>query len=499
MDRIDQPVPIDTGIFSRFLPYPSNAFQLKVALRMSRKIASSSTANNQAAETSGAATKPRSGSAASRRNFFKDSGLLLAGGALVGGQLSLARSAHAFGTGAIRVGLIGCGGRGTGAIIQALATTGGDVRLTAMADVFASNLQSAYRAIKGKFPSQVDVIAENRFVGLEAYQHLFESDVDVVFLATPPGFRPLHFERAVAAGKHVFMEKPVAVDGPGVRRVLAAGEVATAKRLAVQVGLQRRHETRYRECVARLHDGMIGEPIFARAYWNGSGVWTRPRRPNQTELEYQINNWYYFNWLSGDHITEQHIHNLDIINWAMNEFPIEAQGQGGRQVRSGASTGEIYDHHMVEYTYSGGTRLLSQCRQMPGCWSQVGEHIQATGGSCDLSAARIFDRRGSLIWESAAKEVAGKGWQQEQIDFFASIRAGETPNETRYAAHSTLTAIMGRMATYSGKLVTWNQALSSNVSLADVETLHTLEAPAPVQPLANGMYDIPVPGKNISV
>lgn len=475
------------------------AFQLKVARRMSKKLASSPSVEQTAAVKNGSATNQRSGSTASRRNFFKDSGLLLAGGALVGGQMAIARSAHAFGTGTIRVGLVGCGGRGTGAIIQALATTGGDVQLTAMADVFQNNLQSAYRAVKSKYPQQVNVATEKRFVGLDAYQQLFDSDVDVVFLATPPGFRPLHFERAVASGKHVFMEKPVAVDSPGVRRVLAAGEAATAKGLAVQVGLQRRHETRYRECVARLQEGIIGEPIFARAYWNGSGVWTRPRRPSQTELEYQINNWYYFNWLSGDHITEQHVHNLDIINWVMNGFPVEAQGQGGRQVRSGSSTGEIYDHHMIEYTYSGGTRLLSQCRQIAGCWSKVGEHMQATGGTCDISSARIFGRRGNLIWESAAKEVVGKGWQQEQIDFFAAIRDGQTPNETQYAAHSTLTAIMGRMASYSGKLITWNQALSSNLSLADVETLHTFDSLAPVRPLANGSYEIAMPGKNVAV
>jgi len=465
---------------------------------MKKQTASSRHCEIVTAENKSRAANVGSRSAASRRNFFKDSGLLLAGGALVGGQLSLARAAHAYGAETIRIGLVGCGGRGTAAVIQSLNTTGGDVRLTAMADVFESNLQSAFRAIKGKHPNQVDVSPASRFVGLDAYQRVFESDVDVVFLATPPGFRPLHFERAVAAGKHVFMEKPVAVDAPGVRRVLAAGEVAKEKGLAVQVGLQRRHETRYRQCVARLHDGIIGEPIFARAYWNGAGVWTRPRRPAQTELEYQINNWYYFNWLSGDHITEQHVHNLDIINWVMQGFPVEAQGQGGRQVRTGVSAGEIFDHHMIEYTYEGGAKLLSQCRHITGCWSNVGEHVHGTSGSCDISAARVFDRRGNLIWESDAKEVAGKGWQQEQIDLFESIRAGRCPNETQYAAHSTLTAIMGRMATYSGKKVSWNQALSSNLSLADVETLHTLDCPAPVQPTANGLYEIAVPGKTVA-
>lgn len=450
-------------------------------------------------ETASHSVSQRKQTAASRRNFFKDSGLLLAGGALVGGQLALARSAHAFGHGSIRVGLIGCGGRGTGAIIQALGTTGGDVRLVAMADVFSSNLQSAYRAVKSKFPKQVDVVPENRFSGLDGFQGLLETDVDVVFLATPPGFRPLHFERAVAAGKHVFMEKPVAVDAPGVRRVLAAGKVADQKGLAVQVGLQRRHETRYRDCIARLQEGIIGEPIFARAYWNGTGVWTRPRRSGQTELEYQINNWYYFNWLSGDHINEQHIHNLDVINWVMNGFPTEAQGQGGRQVRNGSSAGEIYDHHMIEYTYAGGVRLLSQCRQMAGCWSKIGEQVHCRAGYCDISGAKIFGPSGNLIWESTAKEIGGKGWQQEQNDFFAALRAGQTPNETEYAAYSTLTAIMGRMASYSGKVITWNQALSSNLCLADVETLHTLDSPAPVSPMDDGTYAAATPGKTQAV
>lgn len=466
---------------------------------MPKKPVPSPSVQHLSADNHGQAASAGSRSAASRRNFFKDSGLLLAGGALVGGQLSLARAAHAYGADTIRVGLVGCGGRGTAAVIQALNTTGGDVRLTAMADVFESNLQSAFRAIHGKHPQRVEVTPDTRFVGLDSYQRVLQSDVDVVFLATPPGFRPLHFEHAVAAGKHVFMEKPVAVDAPGVRRVLAAGKIAAEKGLAVQVGLQRRHETRYRECVARLQDGIIGEPIFARAYWNGSGVWSRPRRPGQTELEYQINNWYYFNWLSGDHITEQHVHNLDIINWVMNGFPTQAQGQGGRQVRTGESSGEIYDHHMIEYTYGNGARLLSQCRHIAGCWSNVGEHIHGTNGTCDISAARIFDRRGGLIWESDAQEIAGKGWQQEQIDFFAAIRNGQSPNETEYAAHSTLTAIMGRMASYSGKLISWKNALSSNLSLADVTALHSFDSPAPVQPNQNGLYDIAVPGKTVVI
>jgi len=441
-----------------------------------------------------------SGSAsASRRSFFKDSGLLLAGGALVGGPLPGVPTVHSFGSDVIRIGLVGCGGRGTAAAIQALNTSGGEVRLTAMADAFEHNLQSAYRSIKGKHPQLVDVTPATRFVGLDAYQSVLGSDIDLVILATPPGFRPLHFERAIEAGKHVFMEKPVAVDAPGVRRVLAAGQLAQKKGLAVQVGLQRRHEARYRECIERLHDGAIGEPVFARAYWNGAGVWTRPRRPGQTELEYQIHNWYYFNWLSGDHITEQHVHNLDVINWVMNGFPVTAQGQGGRQMRTGEHAGQIYDHHMVEFGYPGGARMLSQCRHMAGCWSNVSEHIHGTDGYCEVSTPRIFDRRGNLVWESKTQEIAGKGWQQEQIDLFAAIRAGQVPNETEYAAHSTMTAIMGRMATYSGKLVSWNQALSSNLSLADVDSMHSFDSPSPIAPNTRGEYEIAMPGKSVVI
>ncbi len=436
--------------------------------------------------------------AASRRNFIKGSGLMLAGSAIVGGQLNVARAAHAFGSDRIKIGLIGCGDRGTSAAIEALNTSsnsaGGEVVLTAMADVFADTLQTAFRTIKSRHANRV-AVDESRFVGLRSYREVLASDVDLVILATPPGFRPLQFEAAVQAGKHVFMEKPVAVDAPGVRRVLAAGELAKEKGLAVAVGLQRRHEIRYQQCIAKLQEGIIGDPIFARAYWNGAGVWTRPRTQSQSELEYQLRNWYYFNWLCGDHINEQHIHNLDVINWLMRANPIEAQGQGGREVRTGENTGEIFDHHMVEYTYPGATRLLSQCRHIPGCRNTVGEHVHCTGGWCDISAAKIFDPRGEVVWQSEAKTATGKGWQQEHDDLFAAMRRGELPNETEYAAHSTMTAIMGRMATYSGKLIKWHDAMRSNLVLADVDSLCCLGDAAPVIPDQSGRYATAIPGK----
>ncbi|MCA9208885.1 MAG: Gfo/Idh/MocA family oxidoreductase, partial [Planctomycetales bacterium] len=371
----------------------------------------------------------------SRRDFIKTSSMLVAGGA-VAGQLSIARSAHSFGSDVIKIGLVGCGGRGTGAAIQAMNTTGGEVRLVAMADVFEDRLQGAFRGIKSQHPDKVDVTKETQFVGLDAYKSVLEADIDMVLLATPPGFRPLHFEAAVKANKHVFMEKPVATDAPGVRRVLAANEEAKKKNLAVAVGLQRHHEVAYVETIQQLQDGIIGDILLARAYWNGAGVWVRPREKNHTELEYQLRNWYYFNWLCGDHIDEQHIHNIDVINWLFNGYPVSAQGQGGRQVRTGDQYGEIYDHHMIEFTYANGATMLSQCRHIPGCWNSVSEHCHGAKGTADISGGKIYDASGKKIWETKGKR---NGHQEEHHDLFAALRRGERPNEAEYGAKSTMT------------------------------------------------------------
>jgi myo-inositol 2-dehydrogenase/D-chiro-inositol 1-dehydrogenase len=439
------------------------------------------------------ANRPEPESSPSRRKFLKGGSMMLAGGAIVGGNLSVARGAHAFGSDTIKVGLVGCGSRGTGAAIQALSTSGGEVKLVAMADTFANNLQTAFRTIKGQHPGAVDV-ADRRFIGFDAYKQVLESDADVVILATPPGFRPRQFEAAVEAGKHIFMEKPVATDAPGVRRVLEANKQAKQRGLAVQVGLQRHHELRYRQCIDRLQNGAIGDLNFARVYWNGGGVWVRPRAAQQSELEYQLRNWYYFTWLGGDHIGEQHIHNLDVINWLLRDHPVEAQGQGGRQVRRGGEHGQIFDHHMVEFTYANGFKLFSQCRHIRGCWNSVSEHVHGSSGASDISNALIRDKQGNKIWQSDAVEVKGKGWQQEQHDLFAALRRGETPNECDYGAHSTMTAILGRLATYSGKVVRWDQAINSEIGLADTDSIQSLDDPAPVQPDLQGDYPIPIPG-----
>jgi len=314
-----------------------------------------------------------------------------------------------------------------------------------------------------------------------------------VILATPPGFRPLHIEAAVAMDKHIFAEKPVAVDGAGARRVLAASEEAKKKNLMVAIGLQRHHEKRYIETIDRIWDGAIGDLVYTRVYWNGGGVWVRPRNPNQTELEYQMRNWYYFNWLCGDHIDEQHIHNLDVSNWLVKDFPSEGNGMGGREVRKGVDFGQIYDHHFVEFTYPNGVKMYSQCRHIKGCWNSVSEFAHGTSGWANLSGS-IYDNKGERIWSYG--RGGGGGHQEEHYDLFAALRKGKIYNEADYGAKSAMTAILGRLCTYSGKTVKWDQALNSKIKLADVDMMASLQDKAPVQPDENGDYPIAIPGKD---
>lgn len=440
--------------------------------------------------------KPKTTPSPSRRDFIRTSSALVASGA-VSGSLSVARAAHTFGDSTIKIGLVGCGGRGSGATVQALNTTlktdispNGPIKLEAMADAFPDRLQQSLRQIKGQH-SEVDVPANRRFVGFDAFERLLDTDIDMVILATPPGFRPLHLEKAIEAGKHVFMEKPVATDAIGVRRVLRATEAAKAKGLAIAVGLQRRHEPRYLETMKRIWDGAIGELVATRVYWNGGGVWVRPRKAEQTELEYQMRNWYYFNWLCGDHITEQHIHNLDVSNWLLQDYPVECNGMGGREVRKGPDHGQIFDHHFCEYTYANGVKMFSQCRHIKGCWNNVSEHAHGTKGYADLSG-KIWDAKGNLVWSFG--RGGGNGHQVEHYDLFAAIRKGEIPNEGEYGAKSTMTSILGREATYSGKVVKWDDAINSDVAVADFDNLRTYDDEAPVNPDGDGKYPVPVPG-----
>ena len=437
---------------------------------------------------------------------------MAAGGAAA--NLAISRAAHAAGSDAIKIALIGCGGRGTGAAAQALSTKG-PVKLWAMADAFEDKLETSLATLskggqlrtlqelatlsKGErvpdkhiegFADRIDVPKERRFVGFDAYKHAIDSGPDVVLLTTPPGFRPLHFEYAVRQSKHVFLEKPVAVDPPGVRLVLAANEEAKKKGLKVGAGLQRRHEPGRQATVQRIREGAIGEVLFMRCYWTMGDLWMMPRRAGQTEMEYQMRNWYYFTWLSGDHIVEQHVHNIDACNWVNGAYPVSAQGQGGRQVRTGKEYGQIFDHHFVEFTYDDGCKLFSQSRQIPGCWNSTKDYIHGTKGSVDLSRGILQGPANGRQRQSRVDKISP--YQAEHDALFAAIRNNTPHNEAEYAALSTMTAILGRMATYSGKLVEWKDAIESQLSLAP--SRHAWDADPPVLPDAAGFYPVATPG-----
>ncbi len=438
----------------------------------------------------------------SRRTFAQRSAAVIGGG-LLASHLPLSASAFYAGDDTIRVGRVGCGGRGTGAALQALKAHP-RTKLVAMADAFADRLEDSYKNITNpnaedwsgasaaEVLGRIDVPQERRFTGFDGYREVIPL-VDVVILATPPGFRPMHFEAAVAAGKHVFMEKPVATDAPGVRRVLAAAEQAKAKRLNVVVGLQRRYQRVYREWIGRLQDGAIGELTLARVYWNNDGVWVKPRQAEWTEMEYQMRNWYYFNWLCGDHIVEQHIHNIDVANWAKNAHPVRAQGNGSRFVRNGPDHGQIYDNHFVEFEYADGSRMMSQCRHIPGTLSRVTEAFHGTAGTAP-QPGQILDASGKVLYRHDA-EGDPNPYQAEHDELFAAVAAGDyTFADAETGAVATMSAILGRMATYSGRVVEWDEALNSNVDL--MPKVFAWDAEPPVLPDAQGRYPVAIPGTN---
>jgi len=433
----------------------------------------------------------------SRRGFLKTSSAAVAGGALLG-ALAPERFAHAAsGTDELKVALVGCGGRGSGAANQALSTyTLGPVKLVAMSDVHEDRLTSSLNNLQKQHADRVDVPKERQFIGFDAYKKAIEV-ADVVILATPPGFRPMQFEAAVKAGKHVFMEKPVASDAAGVRQVLAAAEEAKKKGLKVGVGLQRHHQAGYIETVKRLHEGAIGDIVAMRAYWNGNRPWQKKRADlnkqygkELTEMEYQLRNWYYFTWLSGDHIAEQHIHNLDVINWVKKAHPVKARAMGGREISNGgADDGEIYDHFAVQFEYEDGSICYSECRHQPGCWNSVSEYAQGTKGKSVISAHQIF---ADDQWRYKA-EGAKDPYQQEHDDLFTAIRQNKDFNEAVYGAESTMTSILGRMAAYSGKELEYSKALASKIELLP-ESL-AWDAKPRVLPGADGLYQRAIPGK----
>lgn len=426
-----------------------------------------------------------------RREFLKASALV-AGGVMMSGYAWAGNPSSVDDT--IKIALIGCGDRGTGAAFQALATKF-NLKLVAMADAFQDRLDSSYKALSEKFKEKVDVPKERQFVGFDGYQKAIAL-ADVVLLVTPPGFRPMHFEEAVKQGKHVFMEKPVAVDSPGIRKVLAAAELAKQKKLNVVVGLQRRYQTNYREVLKRIQDGAIGDVVSGQVYWNSGGVWVKPRTANQSEMEYQMRNWYYFNWLCGDHIVEQHVHNIDIANWVKNAYPVSIQGTGSRAWRTGKNYGEIYDNHAVELTYADGSVIYSQCRHFEGTNNRVDETFQGTKGRVYLSANNsgiLWDHQGKEIYNHDRKGNANP-YQTEHDELFAAISKNEYKFwDAERAAKSCFTAIVGRYATYSGEVIKWDEALKAENSLMP-ERL-AWDAMPKLLPDANGLYPVAMPGK----
>lgn len=436
----------------------------------------------------------------SRREFLKSSSAVAIGAGLAA-QWGIGRQAHAAGSDeTIRIALVGCGGRGSGAAEDALISNH-DVKLIAMADVFEDHLNSSLNRLhsNGEIASKIDVPKERQFVGFDAYEKALATDCDLVILATPPGFRPIHFDAAVKVNKHVFMEKPVATDAIGVRKVLATAAEAKQKNLGVGVGLQRHHHAAYIETIKRLQDGAIGDIHTARVYWNGTTPWCHPRaemlkaNPSLTEMEYQMRNWYYFVWMCGDHIVEQHIHNLDVINWLKGAYPVKANGMGGCQVRRGPDYGETFDHHCVEFEYADGSRMFSQCRHIEGCWGSVSEHAQGTKGHADISGHTIKMSKGESghDWRYPRGQ-RHREYEQEHVDLIASIRAGSPYNEAENGAKSTMTAIFGRMCTYSGKELTWDNALNSEIGVMPTE--FSFNSTPPSVPGADGLYALPIPG-----
>jgi predicted dehydrogenase len=373
---------------------------------------------------------------------------------------------HAAGDDVIRVGLIGCGDRGTGAAVQALAADK-NVKLVAMGDAFADRLQSSLESLRAKkeTAAKVAVTPETCFTGFDAYKQVIAAS-DVVLLTTPPHFRPLHMKAAVEAGKHVFAEKPCAVDAPGVRSVLATCELAKKKNLSVVSGLCLRYDSGFRETMKRIHGGDIGDVVTLFANDYRTGRWIKPRQPDQSDMNYQMRNWYNFTWLSGDFNVEQHVHFLDVCAWAMkDEHPVKAIGMGGRSVYTGEGSGNIYDHFSIVYEFKNGVRLVSNTRQQPKCKSNLSAQVIGTKGWATLA-----DREDGLAI------TAGKTWtypwpgnqmyQSEHDELFASIRGGKPVNNGEYMAKSSLLAIMGRMAAYTGQQITWDLAFNSKEDLS---------------------------------
>jgi predicted dehydrogenase len=413
----------------------------------------------------------------SRRTFIQTTAAATAAFALRGGV-------HAAGSDVVRVGVIGCGGRGTGAASDCLLGCEG-VELVALGDLVPDRIARCRsqldKAASGNpdFAAKYKVTDERCFSGFDAYQRVLASDIHLAILATPPGFRPAHLAAAVAAGKHIFAEKPVAVDAAGIRSVLATYELALEKGVGIGVGTQRRHQAEYLATIARIHDGAIGNVMSGQVFWNQGGLWSREKLPDWSDTEWQIRNWLYFTWLSGDHIVEQHMHNIDVANWVLRAHPIKATGVGGRQWRTDPRFGHVYDHFAVDFEYADGARVLSMCRQIDGTRGRIAEHFIGSKGSSD--AAGEITGAHAWTWPAPPRDQRINPYRQEHTDLVAGIRSGKPYNELKQVAESTLTAIMGREAAYTGQEVTWDDVLTADQDLTPPQIVF---GPLDVPPVA---------------
>jgi len=415
----------------------------------------------------------------SRRDFIKTSAALGAASLLSGtGRI------FAAGSDKLRVGLIGCGGQGTRDIVSLVNSSPG-VELVAMGDLFEDRLQQSLDKLRKDVPAAVKVTADKCFVGFDAHKRVLQTDVHLVLLTAPPYWRAEHFQGAVEAGKHVFMEKPAGVDPKGIRSVIQTAELARQKRLSVVAGTQRRHSKKYQETIRRIHDGQIGKIVAAQGYWNGGdmlGYWQWYDKENRSDMEWQCRSWPWFTWTSGDHIVEQHVHNLDVLNWALQAHPEQCMGMGGRAVRN---LGNIYDHFTVEYEYPEGVRVLSMCRQINGCTDRVAERVVGTRGAADIDQGVITGEK-PFKYDGPDPDH----YVQEMADLVQSIREGSPINEGKQVAESTLNAIMGRMSAYTGRALKWDWAMKA--SKLDLSPPKYEWCDLPVTPVA-------VPGKTMLI
>ena len=444
-------------------------------------------------------------SGSTRRDFLRTT--TAAGAATLASASGLASAVYAGEQNTIKVALVGCGNRGPGATVNALRTAG-PTQLYAMADFFDSHLQASLLSLGKQFPKQVDVPKQRQFIGLDAFKKAIDAVAPggLVILATPPAFRPIHFEYAVAKGCHVFVEKSFGVDPAGVRRILRASEEAKKKNLKVAGGLMSRHYKPLEQAIQQIHDGAIGEPLTLWCYREHGPAPYHKREPGMNELAHQIHNYCNFTWLNGTFILDWLIHNLDVCCWVKNAWPISAQGQGGRQVRSEAD--QMFDHFAVEYHYADGTRMMAQARHINACWSFFGNVIQGSSGTAVLGEGIAHPRiyKGyrqapeSLIWESKAKgEGYANAYQGEHDLLFQAIRDNQPYNEMERCCNATMVGIMGRMAAESGKEITWEDAMASQTELAPGLENFTADSEPPVKPDADGRYPVALPGKTSPV